>query len=404
MSFLQKLLDSPEIYDTEIRGFNVNPQNFYSSRDKFVFLAEKAASMYKNGELDNFPDFEYYLVQEPGFRKAANNCNSLYEMAVHIIKNFRDRKTVSFGQNQIKIFEKEPIDQTVYVNDVFTVTTSKVSQNKDSLDSLDSKNHGNHGNHELHNFESDEYNDQIQKNMNECNFSSNIPFKHPNNTNFKSDEYLILDLFLNTGEVKYVNEETSDGYLLFYLYPNGNIEEVENILISTDHSKSFIFAFSRPDFYDNFESEYFDENVDQFYRYIHKLISDSKNLSQVTPINDYLKVFPLKHIIEGEYLDIDLYINRGLIKYLTDEDYYDMEHDDMKGFFYLLPDGSFVSKSDGDYGGYEELHNAYLFVYPLFGYEDNQLHYNHENLRDQYYKSIKDRMDLFVSQFSSGAL
>lgn len=95
------------------------------------------------------------------------------------------------------------------------------------------------------------------------------------------------------------------------------------------------------------------------------------------------------------YLDLDLFIRTGKVKYYTLDDRNDEDEDDIKFYLYILPNGNIIEHNDLKY----EVDPLYIFTYPAVDfYVDN------ENLTDReideltkiYYDDIKNILNKYV--------
>lgn len=346
MSFLQKLLEVKESYDTELISLGLDPKTFKTDRDKFIFLAKKGV------EYGIIPKNEVLLINEPSFAKAVHECNSLFDIALYVISKIRSEKKVKFGQNNVKEFMSNE-------------SSSKVNDNL-TLDQL-----------------------------NDLPWTNHIKMK---TNDSERDQYLDLNLLFETGKVEYITSENKGSNILFEINTDSEISERSD----ENHENTLLFAYPEPDFYKEKSRPDYNDKLNEYYSFIRYLLTaKSKN-----PNNDtfmmYDKYLPLKHPsndgFDDKYLDIDLFIRTGKVSYLTDEDYYDMDEDNQKTFFYLLPNGSILEKNQIGFGNKE----AYLFVYPTPEFYDNQENYDlsiYNDMVESYYDSIKNRINEYLKHF-----
>ena len=187
MTRLETLLKSQ--YDQEIIKYGLSLSDFETERDKFVYLA------YKELEKGSILKEEAVLVNNEYFREAANNCETVYDMTLYVI-----RKLTSIPE------ENE----------------EKVSVN-------------------IHNL----YEDIVK------GYANTIPFLHPDKYDMENDKFLDLDLFLTKGEIKYYNlddyyeMDEEDEKVFFYLLPNGALVEKDNLDVRDVYPKSFLFVYPK---------------------------------------------------------------------------------------------------------------------------------------------------------------
>lgn len=285
MSFLQKLLELKDTYDHELELQGISPTIFKTERDKFVYLALKAV------EYNMVPKYEIPLIMEPSFSKAANSCESVYEMANFVIGKLRSDKKVKFGQNSIRVFESTPLMNVkkpipIHQVDPFLKNENGIIKFEELQDEIHSplnepsiytqKLNNSHTNVSIHNLNND-----VVK-----GYDSIIPFKTPNKDEidyFLSGEFLDLELYMRTGKIlyydldEYYDEDESDMKIFFYLLPDGTLIERDNLETEYDYGDAYLFVYPAPEFYKNqgnHDRFIIDEMVEKYYDQIHNKIDE----------------------------------------------------------------------------------------------------------------------------------
>lgn len=387
MSYLQFLIDNHKRFDEMIMNTNHDPNSYNTDREKFIFLCKESVKMQNEGRINNIPEIEIPLIKSKFFTEAVNKVDTPYEVALYIIKKMSKERNVKFGEDNIREFTAMTPEGKV----------RKIINGRSR-------------------FFDDEYASPVEQ--------LNIPFERQNGS---LGRFLCLDRFINFGEIIYLTETNhkilNTNYLLFYVYHNGRVEELENVdRIYTDHSDSFLFAYPEPYFYSNTYGDELEQMKQNFYMSLEKLISDKMsfyNQPLNLPLNyekkdnaeseifkAYMKAFPMERPrdfddfdSEDEYLDLLNFINNRVIKYVTEDEKIEMDDEELMTYFYILPDGSLIEKDHTD--NTENYSKALLFVYPSPEYKKQLINYDledEERLREEYYESIKSKINDYLKQ------
>lgn len=324
MSYLQHIVDNFSTYNTMVLGDERAPKDFKNDKDRFIYLAKEALRLQTEGKINDIPENEVALIDSRFFVEAVYSCNGLYEIALYVIKKMKDRKKISFGQDQVKVFEKQQpetpekrqrersprsynlkyidLERFLRTNEVLYIEESDdydgysfffVTKDGHVTEISNYNDTEDHTGCYLVAYPTGPYSVRDMENYIENLIRNSVVFSGQNSANSKfnlymkafpmhtvnsedDDEFLDLNLFLTTGKVSYFNSDIyhkNDNFNFFYMLHDCKLIDRDDLGLFGDYGGALIFAYPKPAFYTN-EGEY---NKDEYHRSIIKLLDDYVN-------------------------------------------------------------------------------------------------------------------------------